>query len=96
MCRFINSSSAMKQFGGLIRKLKNPAIELILPTYEKWELDADIITKMEEQGVFQLPIQLNLRSAEVDIRLVVDGLGEESISGFPMKLGFDLATPRTA
>ncbi len=94
LCRFISSSDSMKHFGQVIRKLKYPVIELIGSNYGTWELDDDIITKMEEQGRFQLPIQVNLSefSATVDIRLVVDGLGEESISGFPMKLNSESGT----
>lgn len=85
-CRFINQSADMKNFGKVIRKLKHPRIEVKSPGFRRWALDNDTISKMEEQGLLEIPITLNLPEygSEVDVRFVADSLGEEPISTFPM------------
>lgn len=89
MCRFVNHSDTMKNFGKVIQRLTHPRIEVRRPGYRRWALDDNIISNTENLGVLEIPIALNLPeySSEVDIRFVADGLGEEPISSFPMDFG---------
>ncbi|KAK1752635.1 hypothetical protein QBC47DRAFT_389002 [Echria macrotheca] len=88
MCRFVNGSETMRQFGRAIGKLSRARF-VLMESRKVWELDKRLLTLLTNPGVCNIPIEVITPSyhTEVDIRFLCDGFEGGSISGFPMVLG---------
>ncbi len=89
MCRLINHSDIMKNFGKVIRNLIEPRIKVRKHGYQRLSFDDGIVSKIEDPGLLEISLTFILSeyTSEVDFRFVANNPGEEMISSFPMKLG---------
>lgn len=88
MCRFPNGSDTVKGLGRVIRKLRNPRIELISPRLDRWSIDDAVISRMESHGVYRLPIEIEAPGSAMEINFALDddSYKAEPISACPFSL----------
>ncbi|KAI8670343.1 PNPLA domain-containing protein [Fusarium keratoplasticum] len=88
LCRFPNGSDTVKGLGRVIRKLRNPRIELISPRLDRWSIDDAVISRMESHGVYRLPIEIEAPGSAMEINFALDddSYKAEPISACPFSL----------